>query len=53
MHTKTDADAGTAPDEIAVPAEVPTPSTGPGADCCPRTTPHRHLDDERVLATPT
>lgn len=37
-------------DEIAVPAEVPTPSTGPIADCCPRTTPHRHLEDGRVVA---
>lgn len=40
-------------DEIAVPAEVPTPSTGPIADCCPRTTPHRHLDDGRVVAAPS
>ena len=37
-------------DEIAMPAEVPTPSTGPVADCCPRTTPHRHLADGRVVA---
>ncbi|GAB1407120.1 MATE family efflux transporter [Thermomonas brevis] len=40
-------------DEIAVPAEVPTPSTGPVADCCPRTDPHRHLADGRVEPTPT
>ena len=40
-------------DEIAMPAEVPTPSTGPVADCCPRTTPHRHLPDGRVVASPT
>lgn len=42
------ADAGVDTDEIAVPAEVPPPSTGPIADCCPRTAPHRHLDDGRV-----
>ena len=37
-------------DAIAVPAEVPTPSTGPVADCCPRTSPHRHLPDGSVQA---
>lgn len=35
-------------DTIAVPAAVPTAATGPIADCCPRTMPHRHLDDGRV-----
>lgn len=35
---------------IALPASVQTASTAPVADCCPRTTPHRHLADGRVVA---
>lgn len=36
-------------DEIAVPAELIAAPNNPVADCCPRTTPHRHLDDGRVV----
>ncbi|MDO5506423.1 MAG: MATE family efflux transporter [Pseudoxanthomonas suwonensis] len=36
-------------DSIALPATVQTASTSAVADCCPRTTPHRHLADGRVV----
>ena len=36
-------------DEIALPAEVIAAPNNAVADCCPRTTPHRHLDDGRVV----
>lgn len=36
-------------DEIALPAEVIAAPNNAVADCCPRTTPHRHLDDRRVV----
>ena len=36
-------------DEIALPAELIAAPNNPVADCCPRTMPHRHLEDGRVV----